>query len=341
MLFASQIQPQQPDQLPEDSDTRPLTASPFFPLQNFPTALGSSFQGSAGVKSFSNDSKLARLSVQRPASTPLLHTDIQNLWIPPRRELPFPRREDLNRSRSSLSDLPPLPEPTPVTNREPTTNARAASDHTNSTPVTKPAPKRRVAQRKGPATKANVDKPDSAIAAAGTLIEGSLTTNAGAQGQEVSPLAAKSAALSSRSPSEASGLVSKATAATKKRTAPGARPSSPKRPKMVDQATQTQTLSGRDHSASQRKVPGIVPELVVDPPSPPDTYLDVLDAFVAKHRDRPALKELWETPGYADADQEHRDKILNDFICDNLENPDFIQLCQDTEISWRRIGLGM
>jgi hypothetical protein len=110
---------------------------------------------------------------------------------------------------------------------------------------------------------------------------------------------------------------------------------------MVDQATQTQTLSGRDHSASQRKVPGIVPELVVDPPSPPDTYLDVLDAFVAKHRDRPALKELWETPGYADADQEHRDKILNDFVCENLENPDFIQLCQDTEISWRRIGLGM
>jgi hypothetical protein len=154
-------------------------------------------------------------------------------------------------------------------------------------------------------------------------------------------LAAKSTTLLSRSPSEASGLVSKATAATKKRTAPVARPSSPKRPKMVDQATQTQTLSGRDHSASQRKVPGIVPELVVDPASPPDTYLDVLDAFVAKHRDRPALKELWETPGYADADQEHRDKILNDFVCENLENPDFIQLCQDTEISWRRIGLWM
>jgi hypothetical protein len=254
--------------------------------------------------------------------------------------LPFPRPPDANRSRSSLSDLPPPPESKPIERRDLPTKARAVSDDTNSPLVTKAAPKKRVAQRKGPAAKANVHQPESA-GAADTLMGGSLTTEAVAQGQEVSPLAAKSAALAPRSSSEASGLVSKATAATKKRTAPVARASSPKRPKTVDQATQTQTLSGRDHSASQRKVPEIVPEFITDPPSPPETYLDALDAFVTKHRDRPAPKELWETPGYADADQEHRDKILNDFICENLENPDFIQLCQDTEISWRRIGLGM
>jgi hypothetical protein len=231
-----------------------------------------------------------------------------------------------------------MPEPTTVSKTE-GSKARAACDNKNSTPVTKPAPKKRVAQRKGPAAKANTEKSDPAIAA-DTLMNESLTTEPGAQEQDVSPLTAKSAAVSIRPSSAASGLVSKATAATKKRTAPLARSSSPKRPKMIDQATQTQTLSGRDHSVSQRKLPENIPELV-DSPSPPGSYLDALDDFVTRHKARPAAKELWETPGYAEADQEHRDKILNDFICDNLENSDFIQLCLDTEISWRRIGLGM
>jgi hypothetical protein len=33
--------------------------------------------------------------------------------------------------------------------------------------------------------------------------------------------------------------------------------------------------------------------------------------------------------------------IVNDFICANLENTDFLRLCEDTEKAWRRIGLGM
>jgi hypothetical protein len=122
---------------------------------------------------------------------------------------------------------------------------------------------------------------------------------------------------------------------------------------MVDQATQTQTLSGRDHTVARRatppndassNVPKDRPAPVADSPaaaSPPESYLDAVDKFVSTHKARPAPKELWQAPGYAEADEEQRQVLLNNFICDNLENADFLQLVQDTEKAWRRIGLGM
>lgn len=116
---------------------------------------------------------------------------------------------------------------------------------------------------------------------------------------------------------------------------------------MVDQGTQTQTLSGRDHTVGHRRRTSTsdeVPKLVRDvpsPPSPPENFLDDIDAFVTKHKARSAAKELWEAPGYDEMDDERRYTLLNDFICKNLENAEFLQLCQDTEKAWRRIGLGM
>jgi hypothetical protein len=38
---------------------------------------------------------------------------------------------------------------------------------------------------------------------------------------------------------------------------------------------------------------------------------------------------------------EQRHLLLNNFICENLENKDFLQLCEDTANAWRRIGLGI
>jgi hypothetical protein len=69
--------------------------------------------------------------------------------------------------------------------------------------------------------------------------------------------------------------------------------------------------------------------------------LNDIDAFITKHNPQPKAKELWESPGYAEADEEHRQTMLNDFICENLDNADFLQLCRDAEFAWRRIGLGM
>ncbi|KAG9238913.1 hypothetical protein BJ875DRAFT_449850 [Amylocarpus encephaloides] len=117
--------------------------------------------------------------------------------------------------------------------------------------------------------------------------------------------------------------------ATKKRLT--ARPASAtKRPKVVDSATQTETRSGRHHSSN--------PSLEME--SPPKQYLTAIDSLVSKHR-RPRQQEIWEAPGYADGTQEERDAILNDYICENLENANFLQICEDTEHAWRRIGLGM
>jgi hypothetical protein len=119
-------------------------------------------------------------------------------------------------------------------------------------------------------------------------------------------------------------------------------PASKQARKMVDRATQTQTLSGRDHTA-----PLALTTAVGRPPSarigeaiqPPDSFMNEIEAFVSKRKHLPAPQELWQRPGYAEASPEERQAIINDFICENLDNEDFLKLCEDTGNVWRRIGL--
>jgi len=263
--------------------------------------------------------------------------------MPPKRILPFPSPRDSNKVRSpSASDISGLPKAPPAPRADSTVNPSNASDKAIPTPTSKPA-KKRVAQRKVPVAKVVeneiLDEEPPVLINKGALKAGKI----GAQEDEISPLAAKSAAAN-RTTSALSGLQSKAIV-TKKRAAP--RPSSTaKRPKMVDQGTQTQTVSGRNHTVAQR--PGSSNDALTFetpvahlPVALPANYLDVVDAFVTHHRDRPSPKELWETPGYSAADDDERKALLNDFICENLENADFLQLCKDTETAWRRAGLGM
>jgi hypothetical protein len=211
----------------------------------------------------------------------------------------------------------------------------------------KPPSKKRIAKRKAPNTKPVAQQIPNEDVPAGKIAEKSVPKLASIQEEreELSPLAAKTTTASFR-PASAPGLISKAILPTKKRTSlPPGSASSAKRPKMVDQSTQTQTLSGRDHTAAQRiSSTSTPPDLVADTPSPaspPGRYLRDLDSFITKHNPRPKTKEFWETPGYAEADEGRRHTMLNDFICENLDNADFLQLCQDAEFAWRRIGLGM
>ena len=285
----------------------------------------------------------------RPSSTPVEHSDLYKLWIPPKRELPFPKpRKSSNPKSTPTPDLPPLlPDPTHGTRTESLPKGPEAQAEAASTPVKKPAPKKRVAQRKATNGKPTAPQVPNEGASACEITEESIPKLASIQEEpeELSPLASKSAAASFR-PASAPGLISKAILPPKKRTAPATRPASaPKRPKMVDAATQTHPFSNGDQTSVQRAAPASTPpDLVADtqsPASPPDSYLNELDAFITKHNPQPKYKELWQTPGYAEADEERRHAMLNDFICENLENPDFLQLCQDAEFSWRRIGLGM
>jgi hypothetical protein len=271
------------------------------------------------------------------------------MWIPPKRELPFPKpRKSSNPKSASTPNLQPLlPNIIHGARTESLPTCPEAQGDAASTPVKKPAPKKRVVQRKATNAKPTGPQVLNKEASASEITEESIPKLASIQEEpeELSPLAAKSAIASFR-PASAPGLVSKTILPPKKRTVPVIRPSSAtKRPKMVDAATQTQPLSNGDQTSVQRAAPASTPpDLVADtqsPASPPESYLNELDAFITKHNPRPKPNELWQTPRYAEADEEHRHAMLNDFICENLENPDFLQLCQDAEFSWRRIGLGM
>lgn len=269
------------------------------------------------------------------------------MWIPPKRELPFPKPRKSSHPKSTPTpDLPILPKPTRDTTTKSLTKDLEAPADAASTPVKKPAPKKRVAQRKATNTKTTDQQALNREASADVITEESIPKLASIQEEpeELSPLAAKSAAASLR-PASAPGLISKAIL-PKKRAAPAARPASAtKRPKMVDAATQTQRLSGVDQMAVQRVASSSnPPDLNADNPPPesaPENYMNELEAFITKHNPQPKPKEIWQTPGYAEADEACRHAMLNNFICENLDNPDFLQLCQDTEFAWRRIGLGM
>lgn len=163
-------------------------------------------------------------------------------------------------------------------------------------------------------------------------------------GAEISPLAAKS--LTTTAPAASSGLQSKECVTKRRSSTPSNAPQTVKRLKMVSQGTQTQTISGRDHTAGIVKAPfndvtensnGVYPEL--NPLLA--TCWRELFAFIKKDEAPLVTKELWEIPGYADGDEDARDTMLNDFICANLANEDFRKLCEDIEHAWRRIGLGM
>ena len=275
------------------------------------------------------------------------------LSIPPKRELPFPKPGEMLPRFASVSTFSDGPKPPPITRPQSAifaTEGQAIKQTKEQTqepgapPVVK-VTKKRVAQRKSTAVKpAEVaESPPENQSKANGISSVALPQD------EPSPLATKSFAAVPR-PKSTTGLQSKATA-PKKRAAP-ARPSSVlKRLKTVDQFTQTETISSRDPATALDLVrnPGTSGPVVAHPASvptsasvpPSESYLDAIDTFVSKHRSRPRPKEIWEQPGWAEADQDERQRILNNFICENLENKDFIQLCEDTMVSWRRIGLGL
>lgn len=108
----------------------------------------------------------------------------------------------------------------------------------------------------------------------------------------------------------------------------------------VDHLVANQVRSNLDVSELALKPPSPV-SAADDPPPPPESFLKAVDNFVTKYRDRPVPTkpvEIWEAPGYDDMDEGKRLDLINDFLCNNLENPQFIKLCEDMEHSWRRIG---
>lgn len=283
----------------------------------------------------------------RPLSAPVPSTP-ENLsqWLPPRRELPFPKARIAMKSCTPSVDLSPSND-LKLRAGELRVDEIAKFVAPGDTAQMFTRGVKRVAQRRinraPQATQENMS--DSLTEGSADSYERDVRPQIQRERQkEPSPLAAKSAVVIRSS--TAADLQSKVmTTAMRKR--PSATELdilqvSKQARKMVDRATQTQTLSGRDHTAPLalatvvgRSSSATTEEAI----QPPDSLMTEIEAFVSKHKHRPAPQELWQRPGYAEASPEERQAIINDFICENLDNEDFLKLCEDTGNVWRRIGL--
>ncbi|KAG9241256.1 hypothetical protein BJ878DRAFT_398982, partial [Calycina marina] len=111
--------------------------------------------------------------------------------------------------------------------------------------------------------------------------------------------------------------------------------------KMVDASTQTQTLTGQDHTSTPEQSNIAKTPQSCHPVSPPQDFNDTLEGYISKHAcpaPRERQMELWETPGYADMDDEERNALFHDFVCENLDNKDFLQLLGDMHVAWQKAG---
>jgi hypothetical protein len=258
-------------------------------------------------------------------------------WIPPRRELPFPKPKE---PKKVAEPIPKSQETVESTSSKPSATAVPGKE-TKTSPA--PAPKRggkRVAQRKA--------APPPAISEIPNLSEGTPCRDSGSLSiipeQERAPLAAKSAAIAR--PSTAPGLQTKATVSRKRPAETKLKAPPVKIVKMVDSSTQTQTGSGRDHTVSipwsgttpvVEHVAATVP-VDVRPPTPPENFMSDLEYVVEKHGKRTKPVELWETSGWEKATEKERHVITENWICKQLEDPKFQELCKTVENVWQRIG---
>jgi hypothetical protein len=283
----------------------------------------------------------------RPLSAPVPESpESLSQWLPPRRELPFPKARAAPKSRTPTIDLPPS-QPKSTAHKPRTCEVAGHVVPEITTPVLNQTGKR-VAQRQNNelplATQAAM--PESLAQEPPEIEERTMRQQIMSEREEEpSPLAAKSAAVTR--PSTAPGLRSKATdTVIRKRPSemePEFIPASKQARGMADRATQTQTLSGRDHTVPltlatdiQRSQSTAITDGIQQPP---ETFMNDIEAFISRYKHRPPPKEIWQRPGYSGASAEERQAIINDFICENLENEDFLKLCEDVGDVWRRVGL--
>lgn len=281
---------------------------------------------------------LAQHDMQGPAytrtdTTSLDHADV---WIPPRRELPFPEQKVVPVARPASAPVKPsvppkkaAPKKAPAKKTSPVKETKLTMNIAEASASVMNPVKKRVAQRKstkvGPVDEEPIGGPP-------TLRPSSASEH---REDEVSPLAAKSAAAR---PPSASGLVSKTTA--KKRPIHATpTPSQPatKRSKVVDQSTQTSIIT---LGTIKRSTTLLEPARGERPASRPADLLAMINSFppTHEHSQRQPPLELQERPGWASGNDDTRFKILNEWIEDKLEDPNFLQLVSDMSRVWKRHG---
>ena len=130
-----------------------------------------------------------------------------------------------------------------------------------------------------------------------------------------------------------------------KRMIPAPEVPSPKRQKTrVDQSTQTQTNSGRDHTASLT-IPAPVrksPDYKDQDTQTPSVLSSLLErnqeVFKKDQCARPATDAL-ATPDYHALPENERHALLNNYLFECLDDPNFMKLCKDMDKCWRKVVL--
>ncbi|QSZ36292.1 hypothetical protein DSL72_007418 [Monilinia vaccinii-corymbosi] len=275
---------------------------------------------------------------KRPMSLPTEHDIFFGLPIPPKRQLPF------STAKGSLKLAPITPEIANFTvqavNRlkrpleDDTLDNRVATEVSTST---KTSNKRLAASRKGIIHLPEAADSPSRMFPSTKRLGGYDGLDISVQTEESSSFAAKSFDIPT-APGLPSKLQLKGVAVRQPNVSTP--PSDPKPLKMVDGSTQTQTLSGRDHTAALQPThsasalqPSSKSSTALEPP--PLLQKD-MDSFLSEHSSR---SKISLPSNYSDVPDDVRHKMLNDFIVANLENEDFLKLAEDMEASLRRIGL--
>ncbi|KAF7950385.1 hypothetical protein EAE96_007672 [Botrytis aclada] len=266
---------------------------------------------------------------KRPISLPAENDICLGLPIPPKRQLPFAIVNDPSRPKSvSVADIS-RPGRTLEQRKRPLEESTVENPSNGSTTPAKKPTKRRVASRKGTLHLSEINGPSSKVFPSGDS-SASVTIDVPI-GTKISPVPG---ARSIVTPSASDSLPSELQAEGK--TARQQTLTTLKIPmtlKMVDRSTQTQTLSGRDHTAALKPVPN-TPVMDLQSKLPTSFVLqDDLDLVVSRYS---SGSRVSLPSNYSDVPDDKRHKMLNDFIIKNLENDDFLKLAEDMDTSWRR-----
>lgn len=249
-----------------------------------------------------------RTSEERPSTAPIKWpSEMVTDFLPPRRELPFPKPIS-NSAKSKI--LPPLPRPSYASEKiEPTTSAGSKGNHvfvTNEEHLSGRKPFPRLATPRGPT---RFEPPTS----------------------RTCDLSSETDTLSDRPPTSHSVYIN--ANATGERTSeasyypssdlplPGSTSGSPQRTSSpFVQDVQTTALPGSISGSPQRTSSPFVQH--VQMAALPD----------------PAGAE--QLKRYAEQNDETRMDALNRFIIDHIDDDNFMKLCQDVEACWRRTAMG-
>ncbi|TQS36672.1 hypothetical protein Golomagni_02869 [Golovinomyces magnicellulatus] len=251
--------------------------------------------------------------------------DDQNIWIPPKRKLPFLRPQDrIKASSESVKDLPPLPKPTPVTKA----TGRLSS--------LKNAEKKETERKKRP--QKTVRKKSKRVKLPIKTIPSkeseSKTNEDGNSSATITPQESSDKPDQLKIKSKANRRITSIRHTPIKKSI-----------KMVNQGTQTLDCTQQNNTSSQRDnaTNGNETEHLIDRQTPEPCSDHIVKAIEKSIicRDQTSHRELCDRAGYAEASDEIRHSLIQDFICESLENEDFLKLCKDVEFSWQRICLGM